>query len=138
MRANETACRCGKCGYISRGIETILPDEVGNICCPICGASDWSDVELCQKCGEYYEKGCGANGICLPCLMKRRKDYEFLRGCADEVPVPLNGFLVWMFQPDEIEEILMGVLRYRGMDCYRYINDFPEDVAEKILGNDKK
>lgn len=124
--------RCERCGYIIDETEIIVPDEYGDIYCPACGASDWSEGDICEECGEYFREQDGSNGFCLECMLKHSKDYDFLKSTGEpDVDVPLNGFLAWMFRPEEIEKILMETLKQNGTDCSKYIYDFPEEVSKK-------
>lgn len=131
--------RCERCGYLSDETEIIVPDEYGDVCCPACGASDWSEGDICEECGEYFREQDGLDGVCFECMLKHSKDYDFLKSTGEPGgDVVLNSFLAWMFQPEEIEQILMDTLKKNGTDCSRYIRFFPEEVSDKILENNKK
>lgn len=86
--------------------------------CPFCDSDEIIEVKECDECGCYFSEE-GLHGydhqVCIGCISKRRHDLDFCKAVGDEEQdqVSLNGFLLEMFDEDEIEEILLRELKDR-------------------------
>ena len=102
----EKHCKCG--GYIVNAIE-------------------------CKACGEYYDEdiliGFGKDKICESCY-DNSLDFEnaFEYGTEDKEKREINGFLATHFSDDQIENILIEVLKKSRFSEY--------ELAKEYLGKD--
>ena len=99
-------------------IQTIqlVPAYEEELICPHCKSNDIDDAEKCEICGswcsteELYDNG----GICTACLETYGTDDECFKACErnkDTESIELNSYLAYMFDEDEIEDILLAELK---------------------------
>lgn len=125
--------KCGKCGY--------LFDEfncVGGIKCPECGNQrNIGEIEPCIICNRYHTN-C-INGVCGDCQEKMSNVESALgMGAMYSEPVEINGFLLYVFGKDRIEELLMQKLREEPQkvidkDADRYCLDDVYQFTDYLL-----
>lgn len=136
--------RCMKCGIIIPGNSLTLDNEKS---CRYCGGKSWEEVERCVGCREMYRTGYtgrhtaepaeGAGGYCLDCLRKHSNDHEMLFDVAKgfgfgKKTVRLNPYIAGQFTADEIDEILLNVLKQENADGSNFIDEYPDAVAEYL------
>lgn len=102
---------CLRCGY---HFET--PKETHNggypeeptYECPNCGSDDFEDAFKCCVCGEDFADDDMCTGaVCKGCAEKAATiKNAFAYGNDLTESVEINGFLAWVYPPDEINRIL--------------------------------
>jgi hypothetical protein len=146
--------KCLDCGHIfEEGEQQILIDRHGidfppyeeHCACPSCGG-DYEKAKQCEECGSVFLEDDLTCGFCEECCEKIVKEYSF--GHIDELylinsnskeSVELNRFIYYMFSPEQINEILLNVLKeqdaFKKVDCRDFIKEdeywFIEQVKKK-------
>ena len=106
--------------------------------CPNCGSEDFEEAAHCDECDEWFLCDEVVGRLCDKCLKKHiNEDTVFKYGDARKQGVELNGFLAYVFEPDEIEEILTEHFRSiwgeRQTELINnYITDDPDDFGNWI------
>ncbi len=112
---------CNRCGHIIDELpmyveihsfgETYAREILQNPICPCC-RNEMDAAETCKVCGEIKseEENDFYGGICDKCLADKAKDLETVIKCAkldtNKEKVEVNPFLVFVFSPATIDEIL--------------------------------
>jgi hypothetical protein len=107
--------------------------------CPVCHGY-FEETKKCLICGcEHLEDELNY-GICDECIdnHKYNVDMCFKLGATEAEELKLNSFLTFMFNVEEIEEILLRELKqamqYTTLDCENFINSDRNWFAEKLAG----
>jgi predicted amidophosphoribosyltransferase len=115
--------------------------------CPECGG-DIVDADECPNCGTPIVKG--EEMFCTDCmgeLATPESAMDAARGCGDDQPVWINGFLAMAFTPDEINAMLAAAIqgfdekRRRKMEhkAEEYMQEFDaEEYLKAAVAGEKK
>lgn len=105
-------------------------------CCPNCGSEDFEEAIKCRICGEVHVDEDMIGQVCKECLDKSVTFGNALRYGADrKEDVEINGFLTWIYSPEEIESILLKNLQtesheWRQRMTTEYCTDDKYDFAD--------
>ena len=106
--------------------------------CPNCGSEDFEEAAYCEVCNQWFPCDEVTGKVCDKCLKKNITVQNIFKyGRARKEKVELNGFLAYVYEPDEIEHILTE--HFRSLWDERktefvndYITDDPEDFSKWI------
>lgn len=150
--------KCVECGHVfseyelntweeSRGEHFGIPCYEKMSGCPIC-KGDYEDAVECDVCGENHLASELTGGVCEDCIKKYQHDIDmnFKIGENDTDKVELNCFLASVFTKEDIELILLDVLKSMKeyskkqveSDCERFIEYNREWFAERLAEEVKK
>jgi DNA-directed RNA polymerase subunit RPC12/RpoP len=127
--------KCRDCGKVFENAEEkgTRGEYLPECTCPHCGSEDYDKAIECEECGEYYLADDLTEGVCPECIKGFANDLEmcYKVGKCDEREIKINGFLLSMFEVEDIEKILLGTLKARknlGYDINgaEYINESKE------------
>lgn len=115
--------------------------------CPCCGGAYEMTVE-CEICdGEHLEDEL-TSGVCEECLKEYQHNpdmcYRISKAEEETEEIEINSFLASVFEPSEIEDILINFIRSRmpDYDCSEYINQdkswFADRLIEEVEKNENK
>lgn len=112
-------------------------------CCPIC-KGDYEETEKCEICGGEHFPDELTDGICEECI----KNYETVETCykvgkSEKETVKINCFLAETFAAEEIEKILIDILRKgeHDVDCAKFVKNDKYwfiDSLKEVLKNENK
>ena len=138
---------CLHCGHVFDGEEIVAKyyDRATGTYdreeCPNCGSEDFEEAAHCDECDEYFPCDEVIGHVCEKCLKKHiNEDAVFKYGDARKQGVELNGFLAYVFEPDEIEHILTEHFKSLWKDprtelvedfCNDDIGDFSEWLTDE-------
>lgn len=108
--------------------------ETFNVC-PVC-EGEYVEVDICPICNEWKEKEKMNNGVCDSCINNQAYNVDvcYKIGSCEKVDVELNGFLMSLFDVEDIEMILMSKIKKSApIDCREFINEDLDSFAEGLV-----
>lgn len=111
--------------------------------CPICGG-DYAKAKKCEMCRTVHLEEELEAGVCGDCVEKYRNDIDmcYAIGAHEKDDVSLNSFLLSVFSPEQIEEILFSALKEAKklveIDCKEFISNDLWWFCKKLLEEVKK
>ena len=137
--------KCKECGHIFKDGEQAIwsehhPYGMGyaeeTFCgCPIC-KGDYEETTPCLICGSANLEDDLINGVCQDCI-DEHSDFEscFKIAGEEKQSVNINSLLCSLFEPNEIEAILMDFIKKNEIkvDCSKFINSDKEWFSGRII-----
>lgn len=141
--------KCLSCGHIfDEGEQKTYTERIGEFgcrpvyedsdCCPCCGGAYKMTVE-CEICGGEHLENELTSGVCEECLAEYQHNpgmcYRISKAEEETEEIEINSFLASVFEPSEIEGILIGFIRSRmsDYDCSEYINQDKFWFADRLI-----
>lgn len=129
---------CNDCGAVFENPREYYEHDTGyhGMECPHCGSDDIDEAERCAECDEWVNENNLVNGLCPACIERHASDYETVKayGADRKEAVEINGFLAWVYSPEEIEEVLYRDLRktetLKTNYAKRFATDDPDDFTD--------
>ena len=136
------AYKCKECKHIFEyGEEKMYIEPHGEMWhgCPIC-KGEYEETERCLICGseQFGIELCG--GVCQECIDEYRSDFDMCYKISSEEKevVKINSLLASIFEPEEIERILITYVKKNKKDisCDSFIDSdiswFGEKLAKEV------
>ena len=141
--------KCVECGNLfeageqaswqeDRGEYWGAPCSETNYGCPIC-QGDYEEAVKCEICGAYHIEDELIDGVCENCISKNSENIELIYKISEEEKkeIQLNSFLMSVFEPKEIEEILIERLKFSQKISHKlnfetFINEDKKWFASKL------
>lgn len=114
---------CEKCN------ETYTDDCVGEETVCACGG-ELVRAKMCEGCGEWVDE---TEPICKWCLDNLEDIDTMVRfGKDNKTTLKLNSFIVSHFDDNEIENILLSLIKYKQLNGEDVFKDFVEEMRFEI------
>lgn len=129
----EIKWKCDDCGTVS-SLKELNRDTINggypgepHYTCPVCGSEYVDEVYQCELCGEWFygDEIYGSMGemACDKCIEKHKTAEEVVDFASNDlVEVELNGLLAFVFEEDQINELLK-----------RQFMELPKDEQKKYI-----
>ena len=142
--------KCYECGHIfEEGEQNYSGDgwnEPKTAICPVCGGA-FGGANFCSRCGGQFLEDELTEGFCEDCVNGAIEEYSFdhitklyLMASDEKEEVELNSFIVSMFSPSQINELLLRELlksdKIKKADCSHFVKSDKNWFLEKI-SNDR-
>ena len=104
-------------------------------CCPKCGCEDSYAVKECAECHDWFGEEDLTFGLCKGCLNSAtpKECFDIADNNMPKKSISLNEFIACMFEPKEIEEILLEIIIKSNIPLSHYIDEDKEWFAENLL-----
>ena len=104
-------------------------------CCPACKGA-FTDAVKCKMCENWFDEVHLFGGVCDKCI-EVNSDFDTCLnvGSRHRESVRLNSFLFWLFDEDEIEQILTREARgsKKIVDCRPFVEYDKDWFGESLL-----